>query len=49
MFVSRVFVCCVGRGLCDGLGTCSMEYDRVCVCVCVFVSNCVRLIVYVFV
>jgi len=25
------FVCCVGRGLCDGLITCSEERESVCV------------------
>jgi hypothetical protein len=32
MFVSSVFMLCVGRGLCDGLITRPEESYRVCVC-----------------
>jgi hypothetical protein len=40
MFFS--FLCViVGSGLCDELITRSEESYRVCVCVCVYVSNCV--------
>jgi hypothetical protein len=39
MFSLVLFVCCVGSGLCDGLITRSEESYRVCVCVCLIMSD----------